>query len=193
MGTSLASVSLGTDVHAWLVSAGTTHTCVRTSEGRVKCWGRNNYGQLGLGDTQNRGDQPGEMGDSLPFVDLGVGRTAKSVAAGHEFTCAWLDNDQVKCWGKNDWGMLGLGDTAHRGNAPGEMGDALPAVSLGTGYSARSLSVGFEHTCLRTHLGTYKCWGRADYGKLGLGDEEDRGDEAGEMGNSLPELQLLAP
>ncbi len=32
---------------------------------------RNNYyGQLGLGDTLDHGDQPGEMGAALPPVDL---------------------------------------------------------------------------------------------------------------------------
>ena len=32
--------------------------------GSIKCWGYNKYGQLGLGDTNNRGDGPGEMGAS---------------------------------------------------------------------------------------------------------------------------------
>jgi hypothetical protein len=39
----------------------------------VKCWGRNEKGTLGLGDPNGRGYAPGEMGDMLPFVDLGEG------------------------------------------------------------------------------------------------------------------------
>ena len=37
---------------------------------RVNCWGANDVGQLGLGDTQQRGDAPGEMGAALPVVQL---------------------------------------------------------------------------------------------------------------------------
>ena len=36
----------------------------------AKCWGLNNVGQLGYGDTANRGDGSNEMGDSLPFLDI---------------------------------------------------------------------------------------------------------------------------
>ena len=35
--------------------------------GLVKCWGKNDKGQLGIGDTDNRGDAAGEMGASLPL------------------------------------------------------------------------------------------------------------------------------
>ena len=56
-----------------------------------------------------------------------------SFAAGSYHTCALLDDRSVKCWGGNDFGQLGYGDTNDRGYEGGEMGDALPAVSLGAG------------------------------------------------------------
>ena len=66
---------------------------------QVKCWGRNNKGQLGLGDTNSRGDGAGEMADSLQTVNLGAGRTAQAITTGDEHTCAILDNSQVECLG----------------------------------------------------------------------------------------------
>ena len=60
------------------------------------------------------------------------GRTAKSLELGSGHTCVILDNDSVKCWGRNHYGQLGLGDTANRGDGSNEMGNALAAVDLGT-------------------------------------------------------------
>ena len=64
---------------------------------------------------------------------MDLNHTARAVAVGSAHTCALLDDDKVKCWGRNDFGQLGLGDTANRGDDPGEMGDNLPAVDLGRG------------------------------------------------------------
>ena len=73
--------------------------CAVLDDDSVKCWGDNWYGKLGLGEPSSRGDGPGEMGDNLPAVDLGTGRTAKMISAGGFHTCAVLDDDSVKCWG----------------------------------------------------------------------------------------------
>jgi alpha-tubulin suppressor-like RCC1 family protein len=45
-------------------------TCVIFDNGRLKCWGSNSYGKLGLGDNFPRGDEQGEMGSFLPHVPL---------------------------------------------------------------------------------------------------------------------------
>ncbi len=57
-------------------------------------------GQLGLGDTTDRGDQPNTMSDSLPPVDLGSGYNASVIAAGPYHSCAILQpGGLIKCWG----------------------------------------------------------------------------------------------
>ena len=190
MGDALPYVNLGTGRTAQSLTAGSFHTCAILDNGRVKCWGSNNIGQLGLGDTLNRGTSPAHMGDALPYVDLGTGRTAKALASMNLHTCAILDNDRVKCWGNNGYGQLGLGDSSTRGDGPAEMGDALPYVDLGTGRTAKSVTVGFLSTCVLLDNDRVKCFGYAEYGQLGLGDQLHRGDAAGEMGDALPYVDL---
>ena len=193
MGASLPGVNLGGG-RVLAVAPGGFHTCALLESGSVKCWGQNTHGQLGLGDTANRGDGAGEMGTSLPAVDLGAGRTAVAIASGHVHSCALLDDSSVKCWGRSDFGQLGQGDTASRGDQSGEMGDNLPAISLGTastvGNRAATLAANGKMTCALLEDATLKCWGRNDFGQLGLGDTASRGDGAGEMGTSLPSIAL---
>ena len=57
-------------------------TCAILDDDSLKCWGSGYNGILGLGDTEIRGDDANEMGDNLPTVDLGTGRTATSVSVG---------------------------------------------------------------------------------------------------------------
>ncbi len=190
MGDALPFVNLGTGRTAKMLSLGYYHVCALLDNNSVKCWGYNNDGELGLGDTNKRGDESGEMGDSLPAVNLGTGRSAKYVIAGGYHTCAHLDNDTVKCWGYNNTGQLGLGDANSRGDQSGEMGDALPAVNLGAGRTVKQLSVGTYHACAILDNASLKCWGRNSSGQLGLGDTNHRGDESGEMGDALPAVNL---
>ncbi|MBI4668472.1 MAG: hypothetical protein HY747_04695, partial [Elusimicrobia bacterium] len=124
------------------ITAGGYHTCALLDDNTVKCWGGNQYGSLGLGDTSARGVGPNEMSDNLPVVSLGSGRTAKAIAIGLYQTCALLDDNTVKCWGYNWDGELGLGDTYTRGDDAGEVGDNLPAVSLGSGRTAKAVIAG---------------------------------------------------
>ena len=134
MGNNLVAIELGTGRTATAIAAGKYHNCAILDNSSIKCWGANATGQLGLGDSNKRGDTDSngdsEMGDNLPSVDLGTGRTARGITAGDNQTCAVLDDASLKCWGSNTAGELGLGDTNNRGDVSGEMGDNLPAISL---------------------------------------------------------------
>ena len=46
------------------------HTCTVLDDASLKCWGKNDSGQLGLGDNSTSGDGSGEMGDNLPVISL---------------------------------------------------------------------------------------------------------------------------
>mmetsp|Transcript_62883 Transcript_62883/g.138438 ORF Transcript_62883/g.138438 Transcript_62883/m.138438 type:complete len:436 (-) Transcript_62883:70-1377(-) len=190
MGAALASVALGVGRTAVELASGYWHTCARLDNGAVKCWGGNGFGQLGIGDVLHRGDSAGEMGDALDNLDFGAGRTAIQLAAGTLHTCARLNNDDVKCWGHNDWGQLGQGDINYRGDQPSEMGDDLPPVDLGIARTALQIVAGKWHTCARLDYGGVKCWGKNLYGVLGQGDTAIRGDEEFELGEYLDPIDL---
>lgn len=191
MGNNLPFVDLGSGKKAIKISAGYRHVCAILQDQSLKCWGANFTGQLGLGDINHRGDNAGEMGDNLPTVDVGTGRTVIDVAGGEGHTCALLDDHTVKCWGKNDFGQLGQGNTANLGDGAGEMGDTLPVVNLGSNKKALSLTAFGYATCAILDDHSVKCWGNNDYGHLGVGaDGAHRGDDASEMGDNLPALNL---
>jgi len=190
LGPNLRPVALGGGRRAVDIAAGALFFCALLDDGSVKCWGANGSGQLGVGNTAARGDQPGEMGDSLRSVSLGAGRRAIAIAAGDNHACAILDDRSLKCWGANGNGQLGLGDTAARGDQAGELGSLLPAVALGQRRYARQVALGAAHSCALLDDSSVKCWGLNNGGQLGQGDLSARGGRAGEMGDALPTVQL---
>jgi alpha-tubulin suppressor-like RCC1 family protein len=178
----LSSINLGTGRTATSISGSNVHTCALLDNASVKCWGHGENGRLGQGNPNNLGDGANEMGDNLPSIDLGTGRTATAIAAGGTHSCAILDNGSVKCWGGNSWGQLGLDYTPDNlGHQPGEMGDNLSSINLGTGRTATAIAAGIFHSCAILDNGSVKCWGRNAHGQLGIDNTTDMGDNTGHM------------
>jgi alpha-tubulin suppressor-like RCC1 family protein len=164
-----SAVALGVGRTVRSISAGAAHTCALLDNATVKCWGSGLYGRLGYEDSINKGDSTGQMGDSLPAVALGTGRTALQITVGSQHSCALLDNYSVKCWGRGTYGQLGIGSTATIGDGAGEMGDSLVAVAFAAGRSARFIAAGSSHTCAILDNASVVCWGRGNSGQLGQG------------------------
>jgi alpha-tubulin suppressor-like RCC1 family protein len=174
------------DGRAVIVSAGRNHTCALLEGGAVKCWGNSDSGRLGLGDLENRGDGPGEMGADLEPVPLGG--PALALASGAYHNCVIMDGGVVKCWGQNEMGQLGLGDQGSRGDSPGEVSPELMAVPLE--QEAIAIVAGERHSCALLIGGDVKCWGWNVDGQLGQGDSRNRGDAADELGPNLQSIPL---
>ncbi len=208
LGEKLKDVDLGKNPQTGLpyqvigVSAGRHHACALIIDGRVKCWGANFYGQLGYGDRNLRGNKAKEMGDALPFVDLGAGRTVTQLALGNFYSCALLDNASVKCWGSNLYGQAAAGGGFFLWNKPWigtsskHMGDNLKPVDLGTSNGqdpvrVRYIAAGDQQVCVITETRSIKCWGRNHKLQLGSLDGKNRGRDPEKMGNNLPEVNLL--
>ena len=196
MGENILPANFG-DLNLVDLGLGYEFSCGLFDDQTTRCWGENDYGQLGLEwnpadvGKEHAGDDISELGNNLPIVNLGADRYAVDIAVGYRFACAILDTGQVKCWGRNDEGQLGQGDTINRGEAVGTMGDDLLAVDLGLDpsdqpYTAKQIEAGEEYVCAILNNDQLKCWGYNSYGNLGYDDMEDRGDDADEMGNNLP-------
>ena len=111
---------------------------------------------------------------------------ATAISIGGYHTCAILDNGSVKCWGDNGFGELGYGHTNKLGDNSSEMGDNLTVVDLGTGRTAKAVTLGWRHSCAILDDDSLKCWGSGGDGQLGYGHTNDLGDNSSEMGDNLP-------
>jgi alpha-tubulin suppressor-like RCC1 family protein len=132
------------------VTTGGNHTCALTSGGAVKCWGLNDYGQLGQGGG-NR-NTPGDV-TALPSGVI-------QIEAGELHTCALTAAGGVKCWGNNSLGQLGDTTNTFR---------SAPADVSGLTSGVKSIASGDSHTCAVLTDGTAKCWGLNEDGQLGNG------------------------
>ncbi len=146
-------VNLG-GVAATDISAGYGFTCALLTGGTVRCWGKNDSGQLGLNNTTS---MPTQVGGA---INLGTGLTAASIAAGPTYACAVLSNGSVRCWGDNSDGQLGVGNATAVLSA---------TVSLGAGVTATAVAAGSNNVCAILTGGGVLCWGDNNFGEFGLG------------------------
>ncbi|MCH9686610.1 MAG: hypothetical protein K0V04_34580 [Deltaproteobacteria bacterium] len=148
------------------LATGSEHACALLGDGGVRCWGANDYGQLGYGHTAMIGDDehPSTAGE-IAFDD----RAAVQLIAGARHTCALLDDGAVRCWGDNSRGQLGYSglDAVGDDESLSDAGDlSLPAPAV-------SISAGRAHTCALLQDGALYCWGANDFGQLGRGTVDD--------------------
>lgn len=130
------------------------HTCAVTGTGGVKCWGYNEFGQLGDGTTTNQ---------AAP-VDISGLDGVTDMALGFSHTCAGTSTGGAKCWGSNSMGTLGDGTTV----------DRLAPVEVAGLVGATGIAAGNFHTCAAIADGDVMCWGWNHSGQLGDGTTTQR-------------------
>jgi alpha-tubulin suppressor-like RCC1 family protein/pimeloyl-ACP methyl ester carboxylesterase len=123
------------------VALGTSNTCAVKTDGTMKCWGRNNYGQLGNGNNTNSSTPV-----SVSGISNGVGVTSATYG---DHACAVLSDKTVKCWGYNATGQLGNGV---------QTDSNVPVTALGLTRAVK-VAAGASHTCARRDDSTIECWG----------------------------------
>jgi cysteine-rich repeat protein len=155
------------------LALGSNFTCALLDTDEVKCWGSGQHGRLGQGDQADLGSDQAPA--DIPAIDFGGG-TPIHIAAGNEHACAVMESGELRCWGRNIYGQLGLPGVAMVGDdeLPGEM----PAVNLGEGIVAEQVAAGVAHTCALLGGGGVLCFGGDYGGQLGTpGPAENVGDD----------------
>lgn len=208
------------ELYVKTLSAGLQHVCALTAQGKVYCWGKNDYGQIGNG--QGGPLVPSSLPSFVKFKDP-ADSTVKlldgvvAIASGLNHNCALrVESGKARlyCWGKNDYGQAGLGSApATAVEAPAihdDCGDGgafvpcllmpTPAVSPNSGFTA--VFAGGNTTCVTDVERKVACFGDGSMGQLGLGGpgykafgyyRTDSGDSSCSESNGRAGLSGCAP
>ncbi len=160
--------------------ARTGQTCVLDSNGKMYCWGANQYGQLGAGASHSSYSSSSPPWrqltpvavttsglDSKVITDIAVARPAACALVGSENT--------IYCWGRNDRGVLGRGTTIpNYSNRP----DAASVIVQTPGIAGQTIdwiTGGANRFCAMTTIKNVYCWGvGGTAGQIGDGTQQDR-------------------
>ena len=190
------TVGTGFDVVV-AIAAGGEFTCALSSAGRVKCWGYNNGGALGQGNTTKIGDDPTRKVEDASAIALGAGFEiviAIAIAANDSHACAVSSGGAVKCWGINNFGQLGQGNTDTVSDDGNPVLATLSPVAIGwsSGVTAAINTAG-THTCAVSSAGAVKCWGYNGSGQLGQGNSTNVSDDGSPTIASLTAVSIWSP
>ncbi len=147
------------------VRLGDAHGCGIREDGSLWCWGRNDAGQLGVGEGVDQALRPREVVSDASW---------KSVALGAAHTCGIQDDDTMWCWGDNSDGRLGLGDgdDNESGDEDEDGLDTSTPVQVDEDAAWRAIALGDAHTCGIRDNDSLWCWGRSTNGQAGTDDRD---------------------
>ncbi len=133
------------------IALGRNHTCGITANKKIRCFGFNDNGQLGFG-----------LSDSASYTPttIDIGTSYKAVSAQGNSTCGITTTKKLKCWGKNNFGQIGIESAGAPVTRP---------TLLDESSDYEMVEVGGTHTCAITTAGALKCWGKNIFGQVGLG------------------------
>ncbi len=140
------------------LDAGAAHTCAVRSDGTLWCWGADDRGQLGAAASDACTLNTASAACSLLPVQVQVAGDPHfaAVSAGTSHSCAITDEQVLWCFGANDFGQLGTGDTQPT-TAPQIVAGEFTLVSAGA-----------THTCALRSDGRLACFGNDESAQLGV-------------------------
>ncbi|MCL2380442.1 MAG: hypothetical protein FWC64_02480 [Treponema sp.] len=152
---------LGLPDYGWrIASAGTDHSAAIRVDGSLWVWGRNEWGQLGLGR--------GNSGLSTRPVRIHHPQAARgtrweSVNAGDRFTIAIDSAGQLWVWGRNELGQLGQSSPLH------EEAPVTPYQGQGAGNRWNYINSMTNHSVVMSREGRLFVFGSNALGQFGNG------------------------
>ncbi|KAH3756238.1 chromosome condensation regulator [Pelomyxa schiedti] len=139
-----------------MVACGQGHTMALTTGLQLWAWGKNDFGQLGLGDKRLQ---------IVPRRVTSLTEQISMAACGLNHTIALTTTGNVYTWGEGRFGRLGHGPT---------MLDDLPSpLQVASLPAAKGVFAGGNQTAIITEDGTLFTWGWNGNGQLGLGFTND--------------------
>ena len=172
------------------VSTGSFHTFAVIEGGDVKCWGDQQWGELGYGlDLDSLPGADISLPSTLPFVD--IGSSVSQIEAGVNHTCALLADGTAKCWGADgEAGVLGVhvtnaSDTIGLYDVPGDY------APIDFGVPILDISTGGPETCVVLQGGDVVCFGGGLLGYAagkGYDVDDPQGSDAVDLGGSATQV-----
>jgi alpha-tubulin suppressor-like RCC1 family protein len=187
-----------------LIANGPSFTCGIITDGSVRCWGLESYGE--------RGDSVSGNSRITPDTTVHNISSAIDLDLGEYHACSIDNSSKIWCWGRNNYGQIGFGSSTSEYTSPVEVIGITNAVEVDLGgefscarlsdktvkcwgylangrlgygvgpvsapvynvSAAKEISMGTNHSCVLNDNGTVKCWGEGDNGRLGDGYQTDR-------------------
>lgn len=165
----------GLDKSALAIAAGGAHTCARDNKSIVKCWGRNDHGQLGNGTT------------AASKVPVKVGGSFATIATGANHTCGTANDGGLSCWGANDKGQLGDGTTTDRNVPTPVSGQSSGGFGSPPSYLGVA-SLGADFTCAQPT----SCFGNNASHQLGNGTTTNSSVPVNAVGDAFVSTKLAS-
>eukprot|EP00262_Sarcandra_glabra_P007883 TRINITY_DN20990_c0_g1_i1.p1 TRINITY_DN20990_c0_g1~~TRINITY_DN20990_c0_g1_i1.p1 ORF type:complete len:441 (+),score=87.48 TRINITY_DN20990_c0_g1_i1:226-1548(+) len=139
-----------------MIAAGAEHTAAVTEDGELYGWGWGRYGNLGLGDRNDRlvPQKVSAVGQKMVLVACGWRHTISVSASGYLYTYGW-----------SKYGQLGHGDFEDH-LIPHQL-EALSSNCIS------QISGGWRHSMALTSDGRLYGWGWNKFGQVGVGDNVD--------------------
>ncbi len=164
-GTTIASSDVPVTVSgisdASALTSGLDSVCARRTGGGIDCWG-DNGGQLGNGTTVSYSDVAVPVTGITNATSVNAPLPATHTGAGYSGSyCAVLSTGSVKCWGSDNYGVLGDNNGINGAFVPVTVTGITNATAMTSGF--------YGSPCARLSTGGVDCWGSNSDGELGNG------------------------